>query len=97
MASFASGLMSGYTGTAMKKRDQKKQQPKDDTAASMKRIPLPFPSKGAHGGDYTGVPSYKRGGKVRKTGLAKLHKGEVVVPKGQAKKMRGRRARGKGR
>lgn len=27
------------------------------------------------------VKGYKKGGKVKKTGLAKLHKGEVVVPK----------------
>lgn len=27
------------------------------------------------------VPEYKRGGKVRKTGKAKLHAGEKVVPK----------------
>lgn len=34
-------------------------------------------------------PSFKRGGKVKKTGLAKVHKGETVVP---AKK-RGKRRR----
>ena len=27
----------------------------------------------------SGLPSYKKGGKVRKTGKAKLHKGEVVL------------------
>ena len=27
------------------------------------------------------APSYKKGGKVKKTGLALVHKGEVVVPK----------------
>lgn len=31
--------------------------------------------------------SYKKGGKIKKTGLALLHKGEVVVP---AKKVKGR-------
>ena len=34
--------------------------------------------------------SYKRGGTVRKTGLARLHKGELVVPRksvGRVKKM----------
>lgn len=31
--------------------------------------------------------SYKKGGKVKKTGLAKLHKGEVVVPKKKVKKL----------
>jgi hypothetical protein len=28
-----------------------------------------------------GIPSYKKGGKVEKTGLAYLHKGETVIPK----------------
>lgn len=31
------------------------------------------------------IPSYKRGGKVKKTGLAKLHKGERVLTKKQAR------------
>jgi hypothetical protein len=31
------------------------------------------------------LPSYRKGGKVRKTGVAKLHRGEYVVP---AKKVR---------
>jgi hypothetical protein len=35
----------------------------------------------------TPIPSYKRGGKVRKTGLARLHKGEYVVPRNQVKKV----------
>jgi len=34
------------------------------------------------------LPSYKRGGKVKKTGPAKLHKGERVLTKRQAKKGR---------
>lgn len=33
------------------------------------------------------VPSYSRGGKVRKTGLAKVHRGEYVVPKKKARKV----------
>jgi SLT domain-containing protein len=32
--------------------------------------------------------SYKRGGKVKRTGLARLHKGEVVVPRGKVKRMK---------
>jgi hypothetical protein len=31
------------------------------------------------------LPSYRKGGKVRNTGMAKLHRGEYVVP---AKKVR---------
>jgi SLT domain-containing protein len=30
---------------------------------------------------------YKRGGKVRKTGMAKVHKGERVIPAGKRKKV----------
>ena len=32
--------------------------------------------------------SYKRGGTVRKTGLARLHKGEVVVPRSKVKRVK---------
>lgn len=32
------------------------------------------------------VPSYKKGGRVRKTGLAKLHRGERVLNKRQEKR-----------
>lgn len=38
--------------------------------------------------------SYRRGGKVRKGGLARVHKGEVVLTKGRAKKLR-KKLRGK--
>jgi hypothetical protein len=40
------------------------------------------------------VGSFKRGGAVKKTGLAKLHKGERVLTKAQAKRY-GRKGRGK--
>ena len=32
--------------------------------------------------------SYKKGGTVRKTGLARLHKGEVVVPRNKVKRVK---------
>ena len=32
-------------------------------------------------------PSYKKGGTVKKTGMAKVHKGEKVLTKDQAKKL----------
>lgn len=41
-------------------------------------------------GDWAG--SFKRGGKVRKTGIAKVHKGEYVLTAKQAKR-RGRKSR----
>ena len=31
--------------------------------------------------------SYKRGGKTRKTGIANLHKGERIIPKGKVKRV----------
>jgi hypothetical protein len=31
------------------------------------------------------IPSYKKGGKIRKTGLAKVHKGERMIPKNKVK------------
>lgn len=34
------------------------------------------------------VPMYKKGGKVRKTGLAVVHKGEYVIPASQAKALK---------
>lgn len=43
------------------------------------------------------VPSYKRGGKVRKTGLARLHKGEYVETTKEAKKRHGKRRGSKSR
>jgi hypothetical protein len=36
------------------------------------------------------VPNYKTGGKVRKTGLARLHKGERVIPARKPKRSSGR-------
>jgi hypothetical protein len=39
------------------------------------------------------VASYKKGGKVRKTGLAKLHKGEQVLKHSTAKKYRKRQGK----
>lgn len=45
--------------------------------------------------DDPGAPSYHRGGKVRKTGLARLKKGERVLTKGQQKRLM--RGRGKSR
>lgn len=35
----------------------------------------------------SGPVSYKRGGKVRKTGTANLHSGERVIPKGKVKRV----------
>jgi hypothetical protein len=34
------------------------------------------------------IPSFKKGGKMRKTGLARLHAGEVVLTSTQAKSLK---------
>lgn len=34
---------------------------------------------------FNGIPRFKRGGTVKKTGLAVVHKGEKVLTKAQAK------------
>jgi hypothetical protein len=47
------------------------------------------PKKGGGGGG-PAVPQFKRGGKVKKTGLARVHKGERVLTKKQQKRARGR-------
>lgn len=35
-----------------------------------------------------GAVSYKKGGRVKRTGLARLHRGEYVVPRGKVKRMK---------
>ena len=42
-----------------------------------------------------GPVSYKSGGKVRKTGMARLHKGERVVPRGKVKRVEKMMRKGK--
>jgi hypothetical protein len=43
---------------------------------------------GGIGGDMGSMRSFKRGGKVKRTGKAKLHKGEQVLPAKEARKYR---------
>ena len=40
-------------------------------------------------------PAYKKGGKVKKTGMALVHKGEVVTPAGKGRQHRGGRCSSK--
>ena len=47
--------------------------------------------KGDQGNEYPGLaapPSFHKGGKVRKTGMAKVKKGEVVLTEKQAKELK---------
>lgn len=87
---FITGLLQGNvdTATKMKKKDKKgifRQKP---------RMSMPGTGSVSVSGEESDVPEYKRGGRVRKTGLAKVHKGERVLTKRQAKNFR---SRGKGR
>ena len=34
------------------------------------------------------LPSYRKGGKVRRTGLARMHKGEMVIPAAKVKMLK---------
>jgi hypothetical protein len=79
------GVLSDLAGAGMFKRKDKGKE----RIGSMDRTVAGGGGDGSIGSDEM-VPSYKRGGKVRKTGLARLHKGEYVVPKGR-KKSRGKR------
>lgn len=85
------GGFAGFTGAMSGKKDK---NGKDDNPIN--HIKKLFSKKsGGSGGssssdemgtETSGVPSYKKGGKVRKTGLARLHKGERVLNKLQAKR-----------
>ena len=68
------GAVSGATGAS---------QPPDERSRLRLNKPVPK-SYGGSGEESTG--SYKHGGKVKRTGPAKLHKGERVLTKKQAKK-----------
>ena len=53
---------------------------------------------GGGGSRKKSVPSMKRGGRVKKTGLVRLHQGEQVIPAGRSKKgKRGKKRFGSGR
>lgn len=73
---FVKGVMShmkrGATGPAI-------QSPASSKASVVKTLkPLTTPQPNTEEGQ---MPSYKKGGIVKKTGPALLHKGELVVPK----------------
>jgi hypothetical protein len=48
-------------------------------------------------GSKTTKSSYKKGGKVKKTGMAKVHKGEIVLTAAQAKMCAQKAGKGKGK
>jgi hypothetical protein len=87
-ASFLTGLLQGNVDTAGKMRKGGK---KGLLRQGKKGMPgTKSVSTSAQESDDE-IPEYKRGGKVKRTGLARVHKGERVLTKRQAKRM------GKGR
>jgi hypothetical protein len=81
MSGILGGVLGGYADEATNMRK------------SSKRGLLRRKKKAPQDGPMAEPMEYRKGGRVKKTGFAKVHKGEVVVP---AKK-RNRRARGKRR
>lgn len=77
--------MGGLIGMAVKGYKAYKNR-KDDKKLSAGMDRTPAASDGGSGSD--GVDSYKRGGRVRRTGLARVHKGERVLTIKQAGRMR---------
>lgn len=80
MGSFVSGLLSGGVSQAGKNKDKDKKKKKKKAA----------PTTDSNI-DYSGL-SFKRGGKVKRTGFAKVHRGERVLTKKQQKRY-GRKGR----
>lgn len=67
----AKGLVNGLTGGKLKKKEDDEDDDEWGLNSALKAA---------------GVASYKKGGTVRKTGPAILHKGERVLTKAQARK-----------
>jgi hypothetical protein len=84
--SFLGGLAGGLASRAKDKDDDKKSPKKKPDFKGSPLGKLASKIKGAMSSKKQSVPSYKRGGKVKKTGPAKLHKGEKVIPKRSGKK-----------
>jgi len=87
-SSFLSGLMSGVTAQSSKQDGKLK----GILARKKKKKNPPTPPTVSLPEDSTvGIPrQFKRGGKVKKTGMAKMHKGERVLTKKQAKRFKRR-------
>jgi hypothetical protein len=87
MGGFLGGALSGFADEASKRQSSGKSGLLSKLRKK-KQLPL-TPSDSSNTTNLSQVPSYKRGGKVKKTGLAYVHKGEKVIP---AKRKRGRSA-----
>lgn len=84
--SFFGGALSGYAG---KSSDMKKQ----GQQGLINRFKDRKKTSQRTSDDMNILGSFRKGGRVKKTGTYKLHKGETVVPT----KKRGRKAKGKAR
>lgn len=78
MGSFFTGLLQGNVDQATKMR----KEGKGGLLRKKKKMP------GTQSVGVSGEESYKRGGRVRRTGLARVHKGERVLTVKQAKRYR---------
>jgi hypothetical protein len=90
MAAFVSGLVSG--GVSQANQDAEDGDNGKGKGSKLKGI-LRKKKKGQQGGsasDYE-LPSFKRGGRVKRTGRAKVEKGEQVLTAKQARRYRGKR------
>ena len=83
MGAYVGGALQGVASGMGSPDDDKKRKKRDDEHNIKDSMKTP----GFYGSTVT---SYKRGGKVHKTGMALLHKGERVLTKKQARK-RGRK------
>ncbi len=74
-------------GPAAHKAFTRKSKPGDSSTSAVTGISTNSGMSGSTDSGYAegGMDSYKRGGKVRKTGVAKVHKGEIVLTRSQAK------------
>ena len=82
MGAFLTGLLKGNVAGASQMRK-----------AGQKGVLRKKKKKGQQGSgetDYEGTMEFKRGGKVKRTGMAKVHKGERVLTKKQQKRYAGK-------
>ena len=94
------GLLANALG-GLSKGDSSSKSDKPDNGGFMQnavqsgidRLKSAYSKKRQNADGHTMMPSYKRGGKVKRTGAARLHKGEQVLNTKQAKRYR----RGKGK
>jgi hypothetical protein len=91
LGGFMSGLTGGGGGDAAKKAAKKLKDWKPSSSGGSDTTSGGSP--GSDVGDAGDPSSFKKGGMVKKTGMAKVHKGERVLTKKQNKrysKMRGK-------